>query len=168
MRETRGAGPAPSPVESMLSRAATLLLNAALAVALLAGAVAVAAETGLIVTERSPGGPSVVERPTPQIQVRGKVKGLYPGAQKRMKVGVRNRLPQRVRLVSVRARVHNASSQCVRQNLSVKRFRGHKPIRAHRRTRVRVRVTMSPIAPDACQGARFPIEFKARVTGKRP
>jgi hypothetical protein len=152
----------------MLSRAKSLLLNAALAVALLAGAVAVAAETGMIVTERPPGGPSAAERPTPKIQVRGHVRGLYPGAHKEMRVQVRNGLPQQVSLVSVRARVSDASPTCKRQNLSVKRFRGNKPIRAYSNTKVHVQVTMKSIAPDACQGARFPIKFKARVTGKRP
>ncbi|MDX6588670.1 MAG: hypothetical protein QOI31_3143 [Solirubrobacterales bacterium] len=152
----------------MLSRAKSLLLNAALAVVLLAGAVAVAAETGMIVTERPPDAPSVVERPSPKIQVRGHVKGLYPGARKSMKVRVSNRLSQKVSLVSVKARVSDASPTCSRSNLSVTRFKGHKPIRAHSRTKVRTKVTMNETTPDACQGARFPIKFKARVTGKRP
>lgn len=152
----------------MLSRAKSLLLNAALAVVLLAGAVAVAAETGMIVTERPSDAPSVVERPTPKLQVRGKVKGLYPGVQKRMRVRVQNRLPQRVVLVSVRARVRDASPTCSRKNIKIKRYRGSKRMRAHSRTRVRVQVTMKPDAADACQGARFPIKFRARVTGKRP
>lgn len=163
-----GAGSAPSPVESMLSKAKSLLLNAALAVVLFAGAVAVAAETGMIVTERPPGDPSAVERPVPEIKVHGKVKGLYPGAQTTMKVGVHNRLPQRVKLTSIRARVEDASPTCSRNNVSVERFRGSKPISAHRRERVRVLVTMAATTPDACQDARFPIKFKARVTGKRP
>ncbi|HYH61232.1 MAG TPA: hypothetical protein VD766_05150 [Solirubrobacterales bacterium] len=152
----------------MLSRAKSLLLNTALAVALLAGAVAVAAETGMIVTKRPPeAAPSVLERPTPRITVRAKVKGLYPGASKKMKVGVHNRLGRRVRLVSVRSHPQDASPDCSRTNLRIERFRGGIPIRPHERARVRVKVTMEPTAPDACQGVRFPIHFKARVTGKR-
>ena len=142
------------------------MANAALAVALLAGAVAVAAETGVIVAERPDG--AAVERAMPEIKVHGKVKGLYPGGRKKMKVGVHNGLPQRVKLVSIRARVKDAAPTCTRQNISVKRFRGQKPIPARGRTGVRVLVTMAPAAPDACQGARFPIKFNARVTGQRP
>lgn len=152
----------------MPKKVKNLLLNAALAVALLAGAVAVAAETGVIVTERPPGGPGAVERPVPKIKVHGKVKGLYPGVRKQMKVGVHNRLPHRVTLISVRARVKDASPACSGGNIRVQRFRGRKPIRPHRRNRVGVQVTMAPTAPDACQEARFPITFRARVTGKRP
>ena len=152
----------------MLSRAKSLLLNTALAVTLLAGAVAVAAETGVIVTERPPSAASsVAERPTPEIEVKGNVKGLYPGAEKSMKVRVFNRLAKPVVLVSVRARVGNANHACTRENLRVTRFKDSRPIKAMGRARVRVSATMQPGAPDACQGARFPIAFRARVTGQR-
>jgi hypothetical protein len=152
----------------MLARAKSLLANTALAVALLAGAVAVAAETGMIVTERPPeAASSALQRPTPKITVRGKVKGLYPGATRKMKVGVHNRFARPVRLVSVRSRPQDASVDCPRETLEIKRFQGSKRIRPHRRTRVRVKVHMEPSAPDECQGERFPIEFRARVSGKR-
>ncbi len=153
----------------MLSRAKSLLLNTAVAVTLLAGAVAVAAETGMIVTQRPPeAAPSVLERPTAEIAVRGKVKGLYPGAAKKMKVGVHNRLERPVRLISVRSRPQDASPDCSRQNLRIKRFHGGMRIRPHKRARVLVNVTMAPDTPDACQDARYPVQFRARVTGKRP
>ena len=100
----------------MLSRAKSLLLNAALAVALLAGAVAVAAETGMIVTERPPeAAPSVLEGPTPKIAVRGTVKGLYPGASQADEgPGPEQARATRSRLVSVRAHVKDASADCTR------------------------------------------------------
>lgn len=148
----------------MLSRAKSLLLNTALAVALLAGAVAVAAETGMITLER-PDGSSAVERSAQKIQVRGKVKDLYPGVTKTMKVRVYNGFPRKVTLVSVRAKVGDASPGCTRQNVRVKRFRGRNPIRAYGQTRVKVKVTLQSTSPDACQGARFPIKFKAKATG---
>ena len=156
-------------VESMLSRAKSLLLNTAVALALLAGAVAVAADTGMIVTERPPeAAPSALERSAPEIAVRGKVKGLYPGGTRTMKIGVQNRLDRGVRLVSVRSRPQDASGACSRSNIRIEQFKGSQAIAAHRRTRVRVQATMTPEAIDACQGARFPIKFKATVTGKRP
>lgn len=149
----------------MLSRAKSLLLNTAVAVALLAGAVAVAAETGMIVTERPPEAtPSALERPTPKIKVQGRVRGLFPGVTKKMEVGVHNRFARPMRLLSVRSRPQGASAECTRPNLRIERFRGLRRIPPHRRTRVWVEVTMAPSAPDSCQGARFPIKFRAKVT----
>ena len=141
-----------------------LLSHTAFAVALLAVAVAVAAEGGIIVTERPDAASSASQRPTPKIKVRGKVTGLHPGAVKKMRVTVRNRFPRRVFLISVRARVGDASPTCTGTNIRVKRFRSRRAIPSGSRRKVRMRVKMRPSAPDACQGTRFPIGFRAKVT----
>jgi hypothetical protein len=152
----------------MLSRAKSLLLNAALAVALLAGAVAVAAETGLVTTHApTQGSPAASERGgAERITVRGRVNGLYPGRVEEMRVRVRSPFTKPVLLRFIRTTVQDASASCTGQNLHVKRFRGRQPIAARGTTMVRVRVTMAQTAPDACQNARFPLEFVAQLQGE--
>lgn len=108
-------------------------------------------------------GAEAAGKSTPQLRATGKVRGLYPGATKRMKVGVRNRYPDPVRLGFVRTRAADANPGCTRKNLSIRpRTPTQKGIPAGKRRRVRVAVTMLATAPDACQGARFPLRFRVR------
>ncbi len=151
----------------MPSRGKSLSVNAALAAAVLTGLVAVAAANGVLGSKK-PSQPPLLERQSPKIQVKGKVKGLYPGSTRTMKVKVANRSRQKVRLVSIRARRQAASAACSKKNVKAKRFKGRTRLPARSKVKVPLIVRMKPTAPDACQGALFPITFRARLTGQRP
>ena len=139
------------------------LICAVLAAALLCGAVAYAGESDFFLGGSTKQDRAHAERRAEKIKVSGHIRGLYPGAAERMRVRVRNRLNHRITLKSVRVRVKDASSGCDRGYLSVRRFRSGVKIAAKKKTRVRVRVRMASAATDACQGARFPLRFRARV-----
>jgi hypothetical protein len=100
-----------------------------------------------------------------RLAISGHVNGLFPGARKRLRLRVKNRLPVAVVLHSIKTAVSDAGPGCARSNLAVGRYRGSLRIEAHRSRRVRVRVAMSGGAPDPCQGARFPLRYRARATG---
>jgi hypothetical protein len=102
-----------------------------------------------------------------RVKVSGHVAGLYPGARRRMPTTVRNDYGSPVRLDSIRVRAAAAGPGCSAGNLRVRGFRGaRRVIGGHRATRVPVRVAMLASAPDACQGARFPLRFRAHVSGR--
>jgi hypothetical protein len=101
------------------------------------------------------------------LRVRGHVQDLYPGAAQRMRVRVRNGYRRDIVLRKVRTIVGDSGPGCTRENLWTRRFRGHKRISAHHTGRVRIAIGMQLGAPIACQGARFPLRFRARATGAR-
>ena len=98
-----------------------------------------------------------------QPRVHGHIEGLYPGAARRMRVKVRNGYRRDIVLRKVRAIVGEGGPGCTRQNLWTRRFRGHRLISAHHSLRVRIAIGMRADAPEACQGARFPLRFRARA-----
>ena len=97
-------------------------------------------------------------------RVKGHVKNLYPGAQRRLRAKVRNRSNKAVVLRSIRTKVKGAGAGCAKGNLKAHTVHPHQRVRAHDRTKVRIPIKMVAAAPDACQGARFPLRFKARFT----
>jgi hypothetical protein len=102
-------------------------------------------------------------RSSHQLHVRGHVQGLYPGAAQRMRVGVRNGYPHDVVLRKVSAIVRDGGPGCARQNLWTRRFRGNRRITAHHSRSIRIAIGLQIGAPEACQGARFPLRFRARA-----
>jgi hypothetical protein len=99
----------------------------------------------------------------PRLKASGKVTGLYPGAVRTMKVRIRNRYADPIRLGYVKTKARDASPGCTSQNLAVTpRKRTRKVIPARRFRAVRVRVEMAPSAAPDCQGARFPLRFVVR------
>jgi hypothetical protein len=94
----------------------------------------------------------------------GHVSGLYPGARRRLTIVIRNHSRRPLRIRSVTARVRDAGPACRGRNLRISRFRGRLRLRARRARRIAVTVLMRPDAPDACQGARFPLVFRGRAT----
>jgi hypothetical protein len=131
---------------------------------------AVAAPTvaiGLVLVLAAPGavrrtGPAAANAPVrPPLRVSGSVRGLYPGAHLRLRLTVRNGRGFPIRVVSLKVRVGNASRSCRRRQLRVGRLRRPLVVRAHRSRRTALPVTMLRSAPDACQGAVFPLKFRA-------
>jgi len=103
-------------------------------------------------------------RPSRGFTLAGHVKGLYPGARRRLVIVVRNRGRRPLRVRSVTTRVRDASAGCSGRNLRVSRFRGRVRVRARRSRRIAVSVRMLPESPAACQGAIFPLVFRGRAT----
>jgi hypothetical protein len=101
------------------------------------------------------------------LRVAGSVEGLYPGATVPFRVRIENRRPQPVLLRSVRVRVGSAAAGCDRRLLRVPAARPRVRIRPGAARRVRLRATLSPEAVDACQGASFPLRFRARAVVAR-
>lgn len=91
----------------------------------------------------------------------GRVRGLFPGASKRMRVIVRNPTRARIVLTRIWARALDVPG-CSGSYVRIRRFRGERPIPPRGRIVIRMRVRLSPMAPDACQGARLPVRFRAR------
>jgi hypothetical protein len=110
---------------------------------------------------------------TPGLRGHGEASGFYPGLHQPLWVRVRNPLDDRVRVRSIRTRVGSAGPGCSSDNLVARHSRGlrqlrrgnwrHVRIPPHGSRRVRVRVWMRPRAPDACQGATFPLRFRIRA-----
>lgn len=93
----------------------------------------------------------------------GSVNGLYPGLTKPLKLTVSN--PQHFAIVvtSVTVAVGNASQACGAANLSVTHFSGRRRVGAKGSARVTLEVTLAHSAPDACQGAVFPLRYSGRA-----
>ena len=95
----------------------------------------------------------------------GRVKRLYPGAAKALRVRVRNASRRTVWLRSIKTRVGSAGPGCSRAHLKIRRKqRAHLRIRPYSRRIVQLRVLMRRSAPDACQGARWPLRFRVRAS----
>ncbi len=102
------------------------------------------------------------------VRVTGHVTGLVPGASAHLRGRVRNRTGDPLRVVWVKARVRSASPACDRVNVRTKRIRPRYVVAAHATRRLRIPVRMKAWAPDACQGALFPLRYRARVARVGP
>ena len=103
----------------------------------------------------------------------GHASGFYPGRHRPVWVQVRNPFGHRARVRWIRTSVGDASAGCSGGNLVAQRSRGlrqlasgkwhHVRIPARQWRRVRVRTRLRSRAPDACQGATFPLRFLIKV-----
>jgi hypothetical protein len=91
--------------------------------------------------------------------IAGDDSGLYPGASKQLVLVVSN--PQHFAIVvtSIQTTVGNASQTCSGSYLSVGAFSGQLQVADGGQASVTVTVTLSHAAPDACQGAIFPLTY---------
>jgi len=78
-----------------------------------------------------------------------------------MRVIVRNPTSGSIRLVRMTAHVSNASSACTARSVAIRAFRGSLTIEPFERILIYMRSRMRRRAPNACQGARFPVTFTA-------
>ena len=95
----------------------------------------------------------------PAFTIRGSVGGLYPGSARQLTLALTNNKNFAIVVTSVSTQVGDASATCVAANLSVAQFVGHLTIAGGRTGNVVVSVLMSHGAPDACQGATFPMQY---------
>jgi hypothetical protein len=131
------------------------LVLIASAMALLGGAVLAYASHG---TERS-SSPVSGKR----VHVTAHVRGLYPGSRKYLRVKVRNPTQRPATLGRLEVETHRARAGCRASNLRIHRYRRPVRIRQHAGRTVKVRIRMSPLASDACQGGTFRLRFHFRL-----
>ena len=108
------------------------------------------------------------EQQTTRLTAHGHIRGLYPGAARKMGTTVRNRLGRGIRVKWIKTRIRSASASCAAGNLVAKRKHLRVPrIGAHGVRRLGIRVRLRGTAPDPCQHTRWPLRFKikARVRG---
>ncbi|MGB7804597.1 MAG: hypothetical protein WBM72_03245 [Actinomycetota bacterium] len=129
---------------------------------LLAAALAQASEF-----RRTPAGDGLATTArTPHFTVRGKVKGLYPGSSKPLKLRLTNPndAPISVKLVTVKARSTTVS--CPSSAVKATKFKGNRRIGAHRTAKIKVKIRMKATTPDACQGAKFRLIYGGKAVGR--
>jgi hypothetical protein len=94
------------------------------------------------------------------VGVHGSVKGLYPGAERRLRTTVSNRSHHPVELHRVDALVRDASTTCRARNLRVASTTHKVELASHERINVPLAVRMRRTAPDECIEATFPLRFR--------
>jgi hypothetical protein len=124
-----------------------------------------AAYAGVIHHDRSSRGASgPVARASNAVRLGGHATGLYPGGTRPLRVRLENPAPWPVSVQSVQVLADDASRRCGAENVSVGSYRGDLRIPARRRRFVLLRISMRRGAASACQGATFPLSYRARVS----
>jgi hypothetical protein len=101
--------------------------------------------------------------------VRGRVKGLYPGARKPLTLKIKNpqRYPLKVKELKVKVRKSNKRG-CKRNWLKPRRkVRVSLLVPARAKARVSYPVKMKKRAPNACQGVRWKLKFTGKAVRAR-
>jgi hypothetical protein len=97
------------------------------------------------------------------VRIGGSVDGLYPGSAQRLRVHVDNpgRRPLTVR--SLRAVPGAASRRCPAATVRISSHPRSVRVPPRSRRWIGLRISMRLDAANACQGARFPIAYRAKV-----
>lgn len=110
--------------------------------------------------------PSTGPKGQSPVRVSGHVARLYPGATMRLPTTVRNTTAEALRLIWVKTLDWGASDVCRGRYIRAKRVRPRVLIKPGHPERIRIPVRLKAEAPDACEGARFPLEFRTRVKSR--
>jgi hypothetical protein len=89
------------------------------------------------------------------------VHGLYPNGTVTASVTVDNPQSRPLQVIAATATIGDASAACSASNLAAAPFSGTIAVAPHSQSVVPVSVHMSANAPDACQGATFPLTLRA-------
>jgi hypothetical protein len=95
--------------------------------------------------------------------VSGTVTGLYPGADRPLRLVLRNPHPFAIRVTALWAEVGDASRRCRGYNLSVSGLGSAVTIAPRGDRRVVLRATLLGWAPAACRGASFRLSYGGRA-----
>jgi len=87
--------------------------------------------------------------------------GLYPDADVTVPVTVHNPMAYDLAVHTAAVQVGNANPGCTADFLEASSFSGDVVAPAHGDTTIPIRMHMLASAPDACQGATFPLSFSA-------
>lgn len=152
-----------------------LLAGAWAAVTVLIGTAALASESGSHDATRLVGlsgrgtasepaqvGPSAAN--TAAFTISGKVSGLYPGAVRSLKLTVTNHESFAIVVTSLTTTVGAARATCGASNLTVTSFSGRLRVPARGKASTSVHAKMAHSAPNACQGAVFPLRYAGKAT----
>lgn len=99
------------------------------------------------------------------LRVSGRVKGLSPGISRVAWVSVRNLSARPLGLRRLWAGVGDGAAGCRARWLRLRAFAQQRRLNPGGRVRVPAVIGLSPAAPDACQGASFPLRWHARAAG---
>jgi hypothetical protein len=97
--------------------------------------------------------------------IAGEVDGLYPGANATLEARVTNPHPFVIRVISTSATVFDASPACPASMLEIGDSEAIVEVPPGGTGTVPLDVRMSRDAPDACQGATWPLEFTGIAVG---
>ena len=122
-----------------------------------------------VVSARAPAGwqaATASSRGTGSLRIKSnRVSNLYPGAERKLTLTIRNNSKHAVRVRALRVRdVGTTKRGCVptRRNLRIRRQKpGAFRLRSGARRRVAFLLTMPNTVADACQGAVFDLRYKA-------
>jgi hypothetical protein len=101
-------------------------------------------------------------------RIAGSIRGLYPGASARLVLTVINSHHFGIVVTSISTTVGRPKARCVASNLTVHRFSGQLKVPASRSAKVSVSVALSRRAPNACQGAAFPLTYSGLARRSSP
>jgi hypothetical protein len=91
--------------------------------------------------------------------VSGQVENLRPGGSRPMVLTVRNPNSVGIRVTSLTVRAGNASTACQASSLTLPQWTGSLVVPKNGTGTLTVQVSLKPTAPDACQGARWPLTY---------
>lgn len=92
-------------------------------------------------------------------RIAGSVSGLYPGISTHLFLTVTNPQAYAIKVTQIRTSVGSPSAACGASNLVVGTFTGHRVVARHGKAVVTVPISLRHAAPDACQGAVFPLTY---------
>jgi len=118
--------------------------------------VAVATVSGAVL-----GSSGIAAAAGPDFTLSGSVDGLYPGSTVELAVVVQNPQPFRLEVNTADVSVGDASSACNAANLVAQGFAGSVEVNPNATAAVPVELHLLDTAPDSCQGAAFPLTFRA-------
>jgi hypothetical protein len=98
-------------------------------------------------------------------EIAGEVDGLYPGADTTLDARVTNPHPFGIRVISTTVTVFDASLGCPASMLEIDDSQATAEVPAGGTGTVPLDVRMSRGAPDACQGATWPLAFAGTAVG---
>ena len=105
-------------------------------------------------------GPAVASSSTRSaFGIHGGTTGLYPGRSQPLELTVTNPQSFAITVTSITTAVGPASAACPAADLQVGPFGGSLAVPAGGRAAVAVTATLAGAAPDACQGALFPLQY---------
>ena len=136
------------------------------AVAAGVAAVAILAGGGMAMARRSTG-PAPPRPSHLELAISGDVEGLHPGAHAALEVTVANPYAFDVRLRSLEITVGDAGPDCSAPALIVGPIPTDDIVRGRAASVVDVPIAMADSAPDACQGATFPLTYTATAAKHR-
>jgi hypothetical protein len=100
-----------------------------------------------------------VQSTSAAFKISGKLKGLYPGAKRGLVLVVHNPQTFAIVVTSITTTIASPSAGCQASNLVVGAFSGQLTVAAGGSAKASVPVLMQHGAPDACQGAVFPLTY---------